>query len=85
MFTLHRYSIATLLSLMIFTTSTWADPEGLKTLAIGAQAPAFKLPGVDGRQYSLDDFAKAKILVVVFTCNHCERRVMSYSSLITHH
>jgi peroxiredoxin len=41
------------------------------TLEIGAQAPDFQLPGVDGRTYSLRDFAGAKILVVIFTCNHC--------------
>src|SRR6266446_527819 len=32
---------------------------------------AFNQPGVDGRRYALKDFAEAKILVVVFTCNHC--------------
>src|SRR5207248_10651427 len=48
-----------------------ADPPGLKTLPIGSPAPDFKLPGVDGRDYSLKDFAAAKVLVVVFTCNHC--------------
>jgi peroxiredoxin len=48
-----------------------ADPPGLKTLAIGSPAPDFRLPGVDGKSYSLHDFAKAKVLVVVFTCNHC--------------
>jgi thiol-disulfide isomerase/thioredoxin len=41
------------------------------TLAIGAKAPDFKLPGVDGKVYSLASFAKAKFLVIVFTCNHC--------------
>ncbi len=40
-------------------------------LAIESRAPDFKLPGVDGKQYSLADFADAKVLVVVFTCNHC--------------
>ena len=40
-------------------------------LAIGAAAPAFDLPGVDGRRYQLGDFADARILVVIFTCNHC--------------
>lgn len=45
-----------------------ADP---KPLAIGTHAPDFHLPGVDGKTYSLADFAKAKVLVVVFTCNHC--------------
>ncbi len=34
-------------------------------------APDFNLPGVDGRNWALKDFADAKILVVVFTCNHC--------------
>ena len=41
------------------------------TLAVGSKAPDFTLPGVDGRDYSLSDFAEAKILVVIFTCNHC--------------
>jgi len=41
------------------------------TLAIGASAPDFNLPGVDGRNWALKDFADAKALVVIFTCNHC--------------
>ena len=48
-----------------------ADPPGLKTLPIGSAAPDFHLPGVDGKTYSLADFAPAKVLVVIFTCNHC--------------
>src|SRR3989440_9093155 len=48
-----------------------ADPAGFKTLEIGDRAPDFKLPGVDGKDYSLADFAKAKLLLVMFTCNHC--------------
>jgi peroxiredoxin len=48
-----------------------AAPADLKTLEIGATAPDFKLPGVDDRSYTLADFADAKVLVVVFTCNHC--------------
>lgn len=42
-----------------------------ETLAIGAKAPDFKLPGVDGKMYSLASFNKARLLVIVFTCNHC--------------
>jgi peroxiredoxin len=42
-----------------------------ETLRLGSPAPDFRLTGVDGRSYTLKDFAKAKILVVVFTCNHC--------------
>ena len=41
------------------------------TLSLGASAPDFNLPGVDGRNWALKDFAQAKVLAVVFTCNHC--------------
>src|SRR5258706_14074081 len=49
-------------------TSLADDPV---TLAIGTKAPDFKLPGTDGKMYSLAGFFKAKILVIIFTCNHC--------------
>ena len=48
-----------------------ADAPLVPTLAVGAPAPDFDLPGVDGRRYSLKDFAASKLLVIVFTCNHC--------------
>ncbi len=41
------------------------------TLAIGKKAPDFDLPGVDGKRYTLASFAGAKVLVFVFTANHC--------------
>ncbi len=41
------------------------------TLAIGASAPDFNLPSVDGKRYTLASFKDAKILVIIFTCNHC--------------
>lgn len=41
------------------------------TLPIGSAAPDFSLPGVDGKTYSLADFKGAKVLIVVFSCNHC--------------
>jgi peroxiredoxin len=40
-------------------------------LAIGAPAPDFSLPGVDGKVHKLAEYAGAKILAVVFECNHC--------------
>jgi peroxiredoxin len=40
-------------------------------LPIGASAPDFCLPGTDGKVHCLKDHASAKILVVIFTCNHC--------------
>ncbi len=48
-----------------------ADPPGLETLKIGAAAPDFSLPGVDGKTHTLKDFADSPFLMVVFTCNHC--------------
>lgn len=45
--------------------------EGPVTLAIGASAPDFDLPGVDGQRYSLASFADAAVLVLIFTANHC--------------
>ncbi len=42
-----------------------------KPLEIGATAPDFSLPGTDGKTYTLKSFASARLLVVVFTCNHC--------------
>jgi thiol-disulfide isomerase/thioredoxin len=41
------------------------------TLAIGASAPDFSLPGIDGKTYTLSSFKDAKILIIIFTCNHC--------------
>jgi len=43
----------------------------VNTLEINAPAPELDLPGVDGKTYRLDDFADARVLVVIFTCNHC--------------
>jgi peroxiredoxin len=40
-------------------------------MAVGTAAPPFSLTGVDGKIHSLDSFADASALVVVFTCNHC--------------
>jgi peroxiredoxin len=41
------------------------------SLPIGASAVPFDLPGVDGRQHSLDEYVGKPALVLVFTCNHC--------------
>jgi peroxiredoxin len=41
-------------------------------LEIGAKAPSFSgLPGVDGKECSLDAMKDAKAIVVCFTCNQC--------------
>ena len=40
-------------------------------LAIGSPAPDFNLPGIDGRSHTLGEYARAKILAIVFESNHC--------------
>jgi peroxiredoxin len=55
--------------LLIVAQSTFA--KEVTPLEIGASGPALDLPGVDDKTYRLDDFADAKLLVVIFTCNHC--------------
>jgi len=45
--------------------------EDVQTLAIGSPCPDFALPGVDDEVHSLSDFSEAKLLLVIFTCNHC--------------
>jgi len=61
--------IASLTVALVLSPSLGA--ENPPTLSLGATAPDFNLPGVDGRNWALKDFAGAKALVVVFTCNHC--------------
>lgn len=48
-----------------------AFAEDPKPLEIGAKAPDFSLPATDGKTYSLRDFDKDNVLVIIFTCNHC--------------
>jgi peroxiredoxin len=45
--------------------------DDTQPLPIGSPAPDFSLPATDGKTYSLRDFNAAKVLVIVFTCNHC--------------
>jgi len=48
-----------------------ATAKEVQTLELNAPAPELNLPGVDDKTYRLADFADAKVLVVIFTCNHC--------------
>ena len=77
-----RLAIAVALSLVAASLLRWpgtADPNARAAddashpvpLAIGAAAPDFSLPGVDGKTYSLDSFKASKVLVVIFTAVHC--------------
>lgn len=50
---------------MVLVTSRYA------ILKKGGKAIDFKLPDINGKTYSLSDFAKARALLVIFMCNHC--------------
>lgn len=62
-----------LLSCLTYALSVTAAPVSgeVKTIGIGASAPDFSLPGVDGKNHTLADYAGAEILAVIFLCNHC--------------
>lgn len=62
---------SSLLSLAAAPAARGDEGPSVPTLAIGAPAPDFDLPGTDGRRYTLASFADAKALVLVFTANHC--------------
>ncbi len=66
-----KHTAAFLAALVFVHAALAADATKYPPLALGSPAPNFKLPGADGKTWQLKDFSKAKILVVVFTCNHC--------------
>jgi peroxiredoxin len=41
------------------------------SLTLGTEAPSFDLPGVDGRNHTLDEYGDATALALVQSCNHC--------------
>jgi thiol-disulfide isomerase/thioredoxin len=76
----HRVLIASL-AICLLGAGTLGAQDHPPTLAIGSTAPDFDLPGVDGANHRLGDYAWAKVLVIVFTCNHCPTAQM-YESRI---
>src|SRR5689334_9825354 len=63
--------IAIALLIGLLGIGTPADDAHPQPLAIGAAAPDFSLPAVDGKTYTLASFKDAKVLVVIFTAVHC--------------
>lgn len=55
--------------------------ESLK-IQMGQPAQDFSLPGIDGKTYSLASFDHAKVLVIVFMCNHCPYVQAIWSRLV---
>ncbi len=71
-----------MLSLMIIALPVACFAASFPTLPMGSSAPDFNLKGftvdrssdkplLKEKTYSLQDFSHAKILVLIFTCNHC--------------
>ncbi len=52
---------------LLMVASCYAEPQ----LESGVKAPDFSGVGVDDKQHALSDYEDAKVLAVVFTCNHC--------------
>ena len=46
-----------------------------QVIEIGTPMPPFELPGIDGKTYTQADFADARVLAILFTCNHCPASV----------
>ena len=67
---LRSFLLALLLALG-GVASTAFQTDQPAPLAIGSPAPDFKLPGIDGKTYSLASFKGSKALVVIFTAVHC--------------
>lgn len=68
---LMKFPGAGLIALLVGVTTLRAADAPPPVLELGSAAPDFTLPGVDGRDWSLKDFSSARVLVVLFTCNHC--------------
>ena len=62
---------ASLLSIPVLALGPADKPEGFTELAIGDAAPAFTLPGTDGKTYRLGDFSEPDVLMIYFTGTHC--------------
>jgi len=45
--------------------------KSVGNLKTGEKAIDFNLKGIDGKTYSLSDFKDAKVLLIIFMCNHC--------------
>jgi peroxiredoxin len=64
---MRRLSTAVVLALALAGCRASDPPH----LAIGAAAPDFSLPGIDGKAHALADYADSRVLALVFTGNSC--------------
>jgi thiol-disulfide isomerase/thioredoxin len=59
------------LPLLLAAMSAFGAEDTHPTMAIGSKLIDREMPGIDGKNHKLSDYASARVLVVVFTCNHC--------------
>lgn len=62
---------------LIASTGLCFAAEVPEVLPIGSDLPSFSLPGIDGKTHTEADYADAKILCIIFTCNHCPDAIAS--------
>lgn len=67
----RRFAVLNLIGLLAVATIAQSG-EFNPDLNIGDPSPRWsRLPGVDGKEHSFDDWNARKVLVVAFTCNSC--------------
>ncbi len=76
-------TVAAAAVLLAACSSQAAPVKELKELKIGEAAPVWSgIIGVDDKEHSLPEYKKAKLVVLVFTCNHCPVAVAYEDRLI---
>jgi thiol-disulfide isomerase/thioredoxin len=65
-----RWHLCSALALIMLGPQVYGE-DAPPVLPIGSPAPEFALQGVDGHLHKLSDYARSKVLVVAFLCNHC--------------
>jgi peroxiredoxin len=63
-------SLYRLSAIVAISLAAWGQ-QTHPILALGSTAPDFELPGTDGAIHKLSDYSASRVLVVIFTCNHC--------------
>jgi len=59
------------IALIMLAGAVFGEVDNHVTLPLGSPAPDFSLPGVDGKIHTLGEYSGSRILVIVFTSNHC--------------
>ncbi len=69
----RKWTYTTSLAMVALLIASGCHAADLK---IGDAAPDWSgIPGTDGKKHSLSDYKDAKVIVMVFTCNHCPTAV----------